>query len=181
MWAAYIVYWWGMASKANTKEVERFEAAYSRIARTVLLITAALLLSLDHIRVPLLEKRFLPAAAWPFWVGAAITAAGLLFSVWARVHLGVNWSQEVTIKQDHQLVTSGPYGLVRHPIYMGLMTAFLGSAISRGEWRGLLAFALVVVALWPKFRLEEKWMRERFGESYETYSRRVAALVPHIF
>jgi len=72
------------------------------------------------------------------------------------------------------------YALVRHPIYTGLLLAFVGSAVARGEWRGLLAVALVFVALWRKLRLEEKWMRAQFGESYAAYSRRVAALVPHV-
>jgi Phospholipid methyltransferase len=88
--------------------------------------------------------------------------------------------QEVTVKQGHELMTSGPYALVRHPIYTGLLLAFLGSAVARGEWRGLLAVALVFGMLWSKLRLEEKWMGAQFGESYEAYSRRVSALVPYI-
>jgi protein-S-isoprenylcysteine O-methyltransferase Ste14 len=95
-------------------------------------------------------------------------------------HLGKNWSQAVTLKEDHELITTGPYALVRHPIYTGLLLGFIGCAVARGEWRGLLAVALVFVALWRKLRLEEKWMRAQFGASYETYSRHVAALVPYI-
>ena len=86
----------------------------------------------------------------------------------------------MTIKQDHELVTSGPYALVRHPIYAGLMLAFAGSAIARAEWRGILAVAIALWALWRKLRLEEQWMRERFGEAYQKYSSRVAALVPFV-
>jgi len=92
----------------------------------------------------------------------------------------MNWSQAVTLKEDHELITSGPYALVRHPIYTGLLIAFAGSAIARGEWRGLLAVALVFVALWRKLKLEERWMRSHFGEAYETYSRRVSALLPYV-
>jgi len=84
------------------------------------------------------------------------------------------------VKEDHELITSGPYGWVRHPIYTGLLLAIVGCALARGEWRGLLAVALVFGALWHKLKLEEKWMREQFGETYVVYSRRVAALVPHI-
>ena len=126
------------------------------------------------------EQRFLPSSDLFFWSGAAITAAGLLFCVWARRYLGGNWSQAVTVKQDHELIQSGPYRFVRHPIYTGLLLAFAGSAIARGEWRGLLAVALMFVTLWSKLRLEEKWMRAQFGASYEEYSRRVSALVPGI-
>ena len=115
-----------------------------------------------------------------FWVGSAITMGGLLFSIWARNHLGNNWSQAVTIKEGHELITSGPYAIVRHPIYTGLLLAFLGSAIALGKWRGLLAVVLVFAVLWHKLRLEEKWMRAKFGNSYESYSQRVKALLPFI-
>ena len=86
----------------------------------------------------------------------------------------------MTVKEGHELITSGPYALVRHPIYTGLLLAIVGCALARGEWRGLLAIALVFVVLWRKLKLEEKWMRVQFGESYETYSRKVPALVPFI-
>lgn len=178
MWVAYVAYWWAMA--ANVKETKQRESVWPRVPRQLLLICAILLLALPRLPFPFLSARFLPPEDWTFWIGAAITAAGLLFSVWARRHLGANWSQAVTLKQDHELITSGPYALVRHPIYTGLLLALLGSAIARGEWRGLLAVLIVFGVLWQKLRLEEKFMRTQFGESYETYSRRVAALVPYI-
>jgi len=178
MWVSYSAYWWAMSR--DVKETERQESAPSRIARLALIICAFALLWLPRVPLPLLNERFLPLGVWCFWSGAAITAGGLLFSVWARRHLGKNWSQAVTLKEDHELITTGPYALVRHPIYTGLLLGFIGCAVARGEWRGLLAVALVFVALWRKLRLEEKWMRAQFGASYETYARRVAALVPYI-
>lgn len=178
MWLGYLVYWWAMS--ANVKATVRREALPPRIVRRVLMLSAVALLMLPRVPLPLLEQRFLPLRIWSFWTGAAITAGGLLFGMWARRHLGRNWSRSVTLKEGHELITSGPYALVRHPIYTGLLLAFLGTAVALGEWRGLLAVALVFGALWSKLRLEEKWMRAQFGESYESYSRRVAALVPYI-
>ena len=178
MWLSFLAYWWAISR--NVKETERREPAPSRIARLVLIVGAATLLWLPRVPLPWLNQRFLPRGAWCFWSGAAVTAVGLLFAVWARRHLGKNWSQAVTVKEGHELITSGPYGLVRHPIYTGLLLAFVGCAVARGEWRGLLAVALVFVALWRKLRLEEKWMRAQFGASYEAYSRRVTALVPYV-
>ena len=178
MWLIFLAYWWAISK--NVKETERQESAASRVTRLFLIVCAAALLWLPSVPLPLLNERFLPDGAWCVWSGAAVTAGGLLFSVWARRHLGKNWSQAVTLKEGHELITSGPYALVRHPIYTGLLLAFVGCAIARGEWRGLLAVALVFVALWRKLRLEEKWMRAQFGESYEAYSRRVASLVPHV-
>ncbi len=178
MWMSYIAYWVAMSTKV--KGNERTESVTSRLIRMVLIACGVLLQWLRHVPLPWLEERFLPLSAWCFWTGAAITAGGLLFSVSARRHLGSNWSQSVTVKEGHELITSGPYALVRHPIYTGLLLGFLGSAVALGQWRGLLAVALVFGVLWRKLRLEEKWMHAHFGEPYEAYSRQVAALVPHI-
>ena len=84
------------------------------------------------------------------------------------------------MKKDHQLITTGPYAFVRHPIYTGLLGGVLGTAIAVGQWRGLLAVILAFAALWPKLRLEETWLRAQFGESYEAYARKVSALLPHV-
>ncbi len=178
MWLSYLGYWWAMSW--NVKATARSEPTRSRLTRTVLLAGAAALLLAHSVPVAVLNKRFLPDGDWRFWGGAAVTAGGLLFSVWARLHLGKNWSQAVTVKEGHELIRSGPYALVRHPIYSGLLLGFVGSAMALGEWRGLLAVALVFGTLWNKLRLEEKWMRAQFGESYEAYCRQVAALVPYI-
>jgi protein-S-isoprenylcysteine O-methyltransferase Ste14 len=178
MWLSYLAYWQAMSR--NVKATERSESAPSRLARLVWMVCAVSLLSFSSIPLPWVNERFLPSGALYFWSGAAITAGGLLFSIWGRRHLGKNWSQAVAVKKDHELITGGPYALVRHPIYAGLLLAFIGSAVARGEWRGLLAVALVFSALWHKLRLEEKWMRAQFGESYAAYARRVAALVPYI-
>ena len=177
MWLAYAFYWRFMAK--DVKANERLEPSSSRIIRLVLFLVAAALLVLPQVRPAFLNYPFLPSGLWSFWLGAVVCACGFLFSIWARRHLGKNWSQAVTLKQDHELITTGPYAFVRHPIYTGLLLAFLGSAIARGQWRGLLAVALIFVGLWRKLTLEEKWMREHFGDSYAAYSRRVRALIPY--
>lgn len=178
MWLSFLAYWWAMSK--HVKVTEQRESGLSRLVRLLAMVCAAALLWLPRVPLPLLGERFLPSGTVCFWTGSVVTATGLLFAVWARHHLGSNWSQAVTLKEDHALVTSGPYALVRHPIYTGLLLAFLGSGVARGEWRGLLAVALVFGVLWHKLRLEEQWMHAQFGESYEAYSRRVAALVPYI-
>jgi protein-S-isoprenylcysteine O-methyltransferase Ste14 len=178
IWLAYMAYWSAMSR--DVKANERTESGPSRFVRLVMLIVAVALLVLPSVPIALLNERFLPPAEWCFWCGAVITVVGLLFSVWGRRFLGSNWSQEVTLKENHELITSGPYALVRHPIYTGLLLGILGCAVARGEWRGLLALLLVFAPLWHKLRLEEEWMRARFGLSYEAYSRRVSALIPYI-
>lgn len=178
MWLVYFVYSW--ATLRNVRAVKRREGVRPRIVRAISLACVAALIGLPHFPVAVLSRRFIPAGAWTFWSGAVLTAFGLLFSLWGRHHLGQNWSVAVTVKEGHELITSGPYALVRHPLYAGLVVALLGCVVAVGEWRGLLAMALAISVFWTKLRLEERWMREQFGESYEAYSRRVAALVPYI-
>jgi protein-S-isoprenylcysteine O-methyltransferase Ste14 len=178
MWVAWGLYW--LISAAAVKSSVRRESALSRwMHYGPLIIGGWLLASTNHFWAPL-SARFMVRTELTFWIAAAVTAAGLLFSVWARVHLGRNWSGEVTIKADHELVTSGPYRLARHPIYTGLLLAFVGNALVVAEWRGVLAVAIVFAALWRKLKLEERWMREQFGESYANYARHTAALVPFL-
>ncbi|MGC1817052.1 MAG: isoprenylcysteine carboxylmethyltransferase family protein [Casimicrobiaceae bacterium] len=178
MWLSWMVYWW--AQSRNVKVDLRREPWTSRLLHILPLAVAVLLFSTPRAATALLAERFLPAGGWPFWIGSLLTGGGLLFAVWARLHLGKNWSGTVTIKKDHQLVTSGPYAIVRHPIYTGLLLAFLGSALALGEWRGVVAFVLAAGALWRKLRFEERWMREQFGQVYQQYAQRVAALVPFL-
>jgi len=178
-WWAWAAYWW--ISSRDVKATARRESVASRWMHLGPMIVAAAILWAPRLGVPALDARFLPHA--PSWalIGAALTLAGLAFSVWARRHLGRNWSAIVTLKEGHELVTSGPYALVRHPIYTGLLFGFLGSAIALGRWRGLLAVALFYVTALRKYRIEEHWMRERFGSAYDAYRARVKAIVPFLF
>lgn len=176
MWLSWVAYWW-LASR-NAKPTERKEPFRSRLSHVLPLALAAWLLWADRVPGAILDARLFPWAPWQFWVAALVTAAGLLLAVWARVHLGRNWSRIVTIKHDHEFVSSGPYAIVRHPIYTGLLVAFIGSAMARGEWRGVVAVLIACAALWRKLRLEERWMAERFGEPYLAYKERIPALVP---
>ena len=178
MWLGWLVYWW--AAARNVKATARHESVRSRLLHIVPLGIAAALLFVPRSPIEFLGARFLPFSPWPFWAGAAITLAGLLFTVWARARLGGNWSATITVKENHELVTGGPYRIVRHPIYSGLLLAFVGSALARGEWRGALAVLLVAWTFWRKLGIEERWMRERFGAAYDEYARRVPALVPFI-
>ena len=179
LWLAWAAYWW--RASRGVKAVQRVESMLSRALHVAPLALAMVLLAMPRFPVPVLGERFLP---WPeecYWIGAALTLLGLLFTVWARVHLGGNWSGIITVKESHELVTSGPYGIVRHPIYTGLLLAFAGSGLARPEWRSVLAVAIAFGALWRKLRIEERFMREHFGPAYEAYSARVRALVPYVF
>jgi protein-S-isoprenylcysteine O-methyltransferase Ste14 len=119
----------------------------------------------------------LPPAA--LWGCAVLAAAGLALAWWARAHLGGLWSSGVTRKQDHKLIDRGPYALVRHPIYAGLLLGAVALLGISGRMFGLIGFGFVVVGLWLKARLEERFLREELGaDVYAAYAKRVPMLVP---
>ena len=178
LWVVWFLYW--KVAARGAKSNERVEPLVSRIVRAVTFPLVFVLLMSPRLPIPVLYQSYLSETNWTawFWIGAVVSVLGLGFTIWARVYLGGNWSSPVTIKRDHELITGGPYGLVRHPIYTGLLTGFLGMAIARAQVRSLVAFAFFFAMLWFKLRLEERWMRLQFGEVYEQYAQRVPALVP---
>lgn len=175
----FLIYW--QIRAGGTKTTRRLEPVGSRIGRTLTFLVAIVLLMTRLIPLHWLYRPLWPQGLLAFWLGAVITVSGLLFAVWARDHLGRNWSRSVTIKQDHELITSGPYAVVRHPIYTGILVGFLGSAIAMAEVRGFVVLVLIFLVFWAKLRMEEKWMHAEFGETYDSYVRRSAALVPYLF
>jgi protein-S-isoprenylcysteine O-methyltransferase Ste14 len=128
-----------------------------------------------------LTHRFVPAGPGPAFFGTALVLAGLVFSVWARWHLGRNWSGIVTVKQGHTLIRSGPYRFVRHPIYTGLLLALAGTALAIGAAYGFIATALIFIGFVVKLEAEEARMRETFPAEYADYCRRTARLIPGVF
>jgi protein-S-isoprenylcysteine O-methyltransferase Ste14 len=129
---------------------------------------------------PGLRGRLLPLTPAVTTIGLAVQGLSFLLAVWARRHLGRNWSGAITVARDHQLVRSGPYRLVRHPIYTAMFGMFVGSGIVSGELHALLALGVIVAAFWRKIRLEERTLREVFGQAYQEYSRGTRALIPFL-
>jgi protein-S-isoprenylcysteine O-methyltransferase Ste14 len=124
------------------------------------------------------------ARLWPpdsdaEWALVGLAVLGFLFSWWARLYLGRLWSSSVTRKADHHVVDTGPYALVRHPIYTGIITAVFATAFIKATPISLLGAVVMTLGFWIKARLEERFLREQLGaEAYDSYRRRVPMLMP---
>jgi protein-S-isoprenylcysteine O-methyltransferase Ste14 len=115
------------------------------------------------------------------WALVGVTVAGFLFCWWARIQLGALWSGSITRKPEHHIVDTGPYGLVRHPIYTGLLTAAFALAILKAAPVALAGAVILTAGYWLKARMEEGFLRRELGaESYESYRKRVPMLVPFL-
>ncbi len=178
LWMVWLVYW--IVAAGDVKPTRWRESPGSRALSSLPLILVAILLGAPHSLPPVMLKRFLPPNPMLPTLGTVLVAAGVGLSIWARRHLGRNWSARVTLKEDHSLIRTGPYRRVRHPIYTGMLLALAGTAIAIGEWRGLVAVALALPAFVRKSRVEEERMGLTFPE-YEQYRTETAALIPFVY
>lgn len=176
LWFAWAVYW--MTSSLRIKAAVRRESLVSRLAHVIPLVVGGVLIGWRDMPWRDLNLRLWPHSLLAYGIGLALLVAGLAFAVWARVHLGRNWSGSVTVKEGHELIRSGPYACVRHPIYTGLITAVLGTAIISGTLRAALGLVIITVSLLRKLRTEEAFMRDTFPGEYQRYCAQVPALVP---
>lgn len=173
IWIAFIIYWSIQALKAAP--ATRAESKESRRFHEILLNGSLLLL---FVPVPGLRERFLPLNKVVVAIGFALQIASALLGVWARRHLGRNWSGAISSAEGHQLIRSGPYRSIRHPIYSAMIGMGIGTTIISGELHALIAAVILVGAYWRKMRLEEQHLRTLFEDEYEAYSRETSALVP---
>jgi protein-S-isoprenylcysteine O-methyltransferase Ste14 len=176
VWIGWIISWivasfW---SARTEKRVTTWETWLSRAA----LVLGAILLFHSTRRL-LGETRLWHVGFDGAYALAGITLLGILFAWWARMHLGRLWSSAITRKEDHRVIETGPYALVRHPIYTGLILAIFATAAAQATVTGCLGAALVAFGLWIKARVEERFLTAELGvEVYDTYRRRVPMLVP---
>lgn len=174
-WALFSLYW-----EVEAKKAAAAKSSESHVSRGVhvLLVNLAQLMVLAPIRG---LGRDLPVSSLVMASGLLVQAMGTFLAVWARRHLGRNWSGRIAINVEHQLVRSGPYRRLRHPIYTGLLAMYIGPAIVTGEWLGLVGVALAMAAYWRKVRLEEAALLAAFDGEYEEYRRASWALVPGVY
>jgi protein-S-isoprenylcysteine O-methyltransferase Ste14 len=178
-WITFAIVW--LAAAFTNKPTERSQDRTSRLSYLIVLLIGSLLLLHTPLHEGVLSRRFVPRSLLLGYIGLALTVAGVAFAIWARFIIGRNWSGRVTIKKDHELVRTGPYALVRHPIYTGVLCALAGTALGIGELHALLGLPLVFIGFVIKSRMEEKFMSEQFGEEYARYRQQVKALIPYVW
>ena len=177
-WILFSVIWL-LAAAATKRSIYR-ESGARRLRYWILLVLAFLLLTKRH-RLPYpFDVRIIPATETVEWMAGILCIAGLAFCVWARATLGRNWSGTITLKEGHELIERGPYRLVRHPIYTGLLAMFLATAIAFGHLGGIVAVLLAFASFWIKLSEEEKLMRQQFPEQYGSYEQRVKRIIPFV-
>lgn len=176
-WVAWALSW--VTAAAWTRQTVA-RAGYAREfpGRFLVLIGGVLLFSSFGVQHSIFPWRWIVAPA-PGWALFACVLAGMAFAWWARVHLGALWSGTVTRKADHRIVDTGPYALVRHPIYAGILFSMVATAIQRGHIEPVLGAALVALGLSLQARLEESFLAGELGDDvYADYRARVPMLIP---
>src|SRR5450631_4543277 len=171
-WAVFWAYWLVAAFS-----MKRGRPAWSRELRirAVIVVLAILLL-----RLGAFQNTVLNSDPWLAGLGLFLFAVGLGFASWARIHIGRNWGTPMSQKDDPELVTSGPYGLVRHPIYSGILLAGVGTAVAL-SWLWLIAMVLAGIYFVYSATVEERYLTKQFPDNYPMYSRSTKMLVPLIF
>jgi protein-S-isoprenylcysteine O-methyltransferase Ste14 len=175
-WYIFVIVW--IVAGLWVKTTKASEPLSARLAYGSLMAAGFYLLFSHQPAFGLLGTRFISDAHWVLIAAIVLTFAGTGLSIWARLILGENWSARVTRKVNHELIRSGPYAFVRHPIYSGLLLATIGTAIFVGEYRGLIAVPLVLLSESIKARREERFMMEEFGQTYQDYREQTWFIVP---
>jgi protein-S-isoprenylcysteine O-methyltransferase Ste14 len=171
-WLIWIVYW--LIEARNTAPTRKSESLSIAVVYRGATVVGIILI---------FGFRRLPTQLWPASVSLRCIAVilalcGFSFAIWARQHIGRYWSARVTLKEGHQLIESGPYGVVRHPIYSGLLLSMAATVMTIGTVQSLFGYAVLVAALVFKLAAEERLLTANFGEAYKEYQMRVKALIP---
>ncbi len=175
VWTALGLYW-----GAPSKGPQSGEFKWYRALRLLILASVFALLFWKATAVGFLGKRFIPDISALGWIGFVAAILGLAVTSWSRIALGRYWSDKVIVQAEHQLIRTGPYSRMRHPLYSGVLLAVLGTALVLGELRGLISFAVLLLNYAIKARREERILAERFGADFQLHLRHTGFLLPRV-
>ncbi len=177
-WGVFIVVW--LLAAIFTKRTVYRESGTHRLRYMIpIVIGCYLLFRRSRFRYPL-NVQIIPPTDALLVAAALLCICGVGFCIWARAVLGRNWSGTVTLKENHELIVRGPYRLVRHPIYTGLLAMVIATAIQQGHIGGIIGLILIFVSLWIKSTHEEEVMRKQFPDQYAAYRERVKRIIPFV-
>lgn len=175
-WLLLAAYW--LVAGIRVKRSAKHEPSGERMGHILFMVVGALLLYDQNLPWAFLYRRFLPDDVRIEWFGAIIAFLGALFAIWARSTIGKDWSAEVQIKQGHELIRTGPYRMIRHPIYTGLLVAVAGTAIATGQVRSILGFLIILFGFIRKAKKEESFLSAEFGAAFAEHRRRTGFFLP---
>lgn len=175
-WAMLGTYWATSSRSSSSSGEFRFY----RLLRLLVLAMTFSLLFWRQTAIGFLGARFIPSTPPMTIVAFTIVLLGMAIALWSRIHLGKFWSDKVVLQSEHQLICSGPYARMRHPIYSGVLLGVLGTAFMLGEWRGLIAFLLLLINYAIKARKEERLLAAQFGPGFAQHLSRTGFLLPRL-
>jgi protein-S-isoprenylcysteine O-methyltransferase Ste14 len=177
-WIVFLIYW--IISAIKTRATREQESLGSRLAILLIEIVGYLLIFHRSLGIGFLGRRFVPHSLIGAILGVVCTWAGIALAIWARYHLAENWSARVTIKEGHELIRTGPYSNLRHPIYSGLILATIGTVLVIGQWRCVVGLCLVLAGYYFKARKEETMLGQQFGDAFLEHKKHTGFLIPRL-
>jgi protein-S-isoprenylcysteine O-methyltransferase Ste14 len=177
-WTIFLAIW--VVTALRTKRTRSAESFREAFAYRLVTVIGALLVFDRQIRWGILSAPIIPWSRMLYDIGAGLTVLGILFACWARFHLGRNWSGNVTIKTDHELIRTGPYARIRHPIYTGILLAIIGSGLAIDQWCVVPGCVLVLAGFWLKARREEAVLSQEFGPKFAEHLRLTGMFLPRL-
>lgn len=178
LWLIFVLYWLVSALRLNRMRVR--EPIRQRLSYVLPLLAAVAIVNWGDSQFPFFGQRFIPRVSWIVDAGVLITAAGIAFAIWARYHIGRFWSASISLREGHQLIRSGPYARIRHPIYTGILLAAAGTALAFGTYRFLVVFFIVLAGFTMKAKREEALLSREFGAAFEEHRRQTGFFLPRL-
>jgi protein-S-isoprenylcysteine O-methyltransferase Ste14 len=177
-WGVFVVVW--LLAAIFTKRTVYHESGARRLRYMIPIVLGWFLVFRGYRLGPPFNVHIIPDTEAILVAAAVLCLCGLGCCVWARAVLGRNWSGTVTLKENHELIVAGPYRLVRHPIYTGLLAMLIATWMEQTHIAGMLGLIFVFVSFWIKLNYEEEVMRKQFPKQYADYQERVKRIIPFV-
>lgn len=174
-WLVFVFYWF--VSALRVKKMKKREPILQRVAY-LLAIAFVVFLLYSLAPADFLIRRFVPRLYWIAMLGASLTVAGVGLAIWARSHIGQYWSASVSLREDHELVRTGPYAHIRHPIYSGALVAMAGTCLAMGDYRAIILFGAILAGFTLKAKKEEALLAGEFGSKFDEHRSHTGFFLP---